>query len=128
MATMTVLPARIYLKRKNKMQPEKLVIFGPIIVFLIFFGILILGFFSIVIKLINRGRKSAWKGVVIDKLYNEAEDFDDSSKTNHFYTLVFQVENGQQIKVGVSKTMYDDYQIGNRAEKKSGDFWPKKII
>ena len=110
------------------MQPEKLVIFGPIIVFLIFFGILILGFFSIVIKLINRGRKSAWKGVVIDKLYNEAEDFDDSSKTNHFYTLVFQVENGQQIKVGVSKTMYDDYQIGNRAEKKSGDFWPKKII
>lgn len=110
------------------MQPEKLMIFGPMIIFFIFFGILIIGFLTIVIKLVNRGRKSAWQGVVVDKLYNETEDFDDSSQTNHFYTLVFKIADDRQIKIGVSKAMYDDYKIGDRAEKKSGDFWPKKIV
>lgn len=109
------------------MQPEKMIIFGPMIIFFVFFGLMVLGFLAIVIKLINKGRKSAWKGVLVDKLYNETEDMDDSSKTNHFYTLVFKTDEGKQVKVGVSRKMYDEYQVGDKAEKKSGDFWQKKI-
>jgi hypothetical protein len=109
------------------MQPEKMIIFGPMIIFFVFFALMILGFLAIVFKLINKGRKSAWKGELIDKLYNEKEDMDDSSKTNHFYTLVFQTDEGKQVKVGVSQKMYNDYKIGDKAEKKSGEFWQKKL-
>jgi hypothetical protein len=110
------------------MQPEKLIIFGPVIIFFLFFGALIIGFLVVVAKVINRGRKSAWKGVVVDKLYNERRgSFEDSNKMEHFYTLVFKIDNGSQIKIAVSKAMYDDYKIGDKAEKKAGDFWQKKI-
>ncbi|MCX6726540.1 MAG: hypothetical protein NTY75_01840 [Candidatus Shapirobacteria bacterium] len=111
------------------MQPEKLVIFGPMIIFFLFFGALVIGFLIVVAKVISRGRKSAWKGVVVDKLFNEQRgSFEDSHKIDQFYTLVFKIEDGSQKKIAVSKTMYDDYKIGDRAEKKSGDFWQKKVI
>ena len=110
------------------MQPEKFIIFGPMIIFFLFFGALIIGFLVVVAKVINRGRKSAWKGVVVDKLFNERRgSFEDSHKMEQFYTLVFKIENGSQIKIAVSKAMYDDYQIGDKAEKKAGDFWQKKV-
>ena len=110
------------------MQPEKLVIFGPMLLFLLFFTALVIGFLTVVAKLVRRGIKSSWKGVVVDKLYNERRgSFEDSHKTEQFYTLVFKIENGSQIKIAVSKAMYDDYQIGDKAEKKSGDLWQKKV-
>ena len=109
------------------MQPEKIVIFGPIILFFLFFGALIAGFLFIVIRLVLKGRKSAWKGTVIDKLYNERRDSDNNKKINHFYTLVFKTEEGKEIKIGTSKIVYDTYKIGDKAEKKSGEMWPKKL-
>ncbi|MBP9781971.1 hypothetical protein KBC89_04935 [Candidatus Woesebacteria bacterium] len=110
------------------MQPEKLIVFGPLVIFFLFFGALIFGFFFVVGKLVNAGRKSAWKGVVIDKLYNERRDFDNNKKIDHFYTLVFKTEDGKTLKVGASKQMYDEYAIGDKAEKKSGKLWQEKVV
>lgn len=109
------------------MQPEKLVVFGPMLIFFLFFGALVIGFLFVVFKMILRGRKSAWKGVLIDKLYDERRDFDHLKKINQFYTLVFKTDEGKEIKIGTSKTIYDSYKIGDKAEKKSGELWPKKV-
>lgn len=110
------------------MQPEKLIVFGPIIIFFLFFGVLVIGFLFLVAKVISRGRKSAWTGVVIDKLYNQRRgSFEDSHKVSQFYTLVFKTDAGVTIKIAVSKAMYGEYNVGDRAQKKSGEFWQKKI-
>jgi hypothetical protein len=108
------------------MQPEKAVIFGPIIIFFVIFASLVIGFLVVVVKLIAKGRKMAWKGTLIDKMH-KTRDEDDSNKVNHFYTLVFKTEEGKEIKIGVSREMFDDYKIGDKAEKKSGELWQKKI-
>jgi hypothetical protein len=111
------------------MQPEKMIFFGPIIIFFLFFLVLVVGFLSVVAKIIYRGRKSAWKGEVVDKLFNERRgSFEDSDKINQFYTLVFKTDTGQTIKSAVAKSMYDDFSIGDKVEKKSGTNWPQKMV
>lgn len=107
------------------MQPEKAVVFGPIIIFFAIFGILIVGFLGFVMKLAIKGKKSAWKGILIDKLHKQREDFDDGIED--IYILVFKIESGREIKVPTSKQMWDSYKIGDKAEKKSGEFLFKKI-
>lgn len=109
------------------MQPELLIIFGPIIIFFAIFGSMIIGFLIVVGKLISSGKKMAWKGTLIDKMHKTKDEYD-SNRVNHFYTLVFKTEEGKDIKVGASKEMYDDYNIGDKAEKKSGELWQKKVI
>ncbi|MFA6250463.1 MAG: hypothetical protein WC686_03045 [Candidatus Shapirobacteria bacterium] len=96
------------------------------IIFFIIFAALAIGFLIIVGKLIAGGRKIAWKGTLVDKLHKTKDEFD-SKKVSHFYTLVFKTETGAEIKVGTSKERYDEYNVGDRAEKKSGEFWPKKV-
>jgi len=108
------------------MQPEKAIIFGPIILFFLIFGALIIGFLSVVIRLVLKGKAMAWKGTLIDKLHKTQDEYD-SKKVNHFYTLIFKIEDGKEIKVGTSKELFDSYQIGDQAEKKAGELWPKKI-
>jgi len=108
------------------MQPEKAIIFGPIIIFFVIFASLVIGFLVVVVKLVSKGKKLAWKGTLIDKMHKTKDEYD-SNRVNHFYTLVFKTEEGKDIKVGVSKEMFDDYNIGDKAEKKSGEFWQKKI-
>jgi len=108
------------------MQPEKAIIFGPIIIFFLIFGVLVIGFLTVVVKLIAKGKAMAWKGTLVDKLYKTGQDID-SDRVTHFYTLVFKTDDGKELKVGTSKQMYDSYEIGDKAEKKAGELWPKKI-
>ena len=109
------------------MQPEKAVVFGPIILFFVIFGALIIGFIVVVGRLAMKGKAMAWKGELVDKVYKTKRDFDNPKKVDQFFTLVFKTEDGKTMKVGTSKEVYDSYNIGDKAEKKSGEFWPKKI-
>jgi hypothetical protein len=110
------------------MQPEKIIIFGPIIIFFLIFGALVIGFLTVVIKMIFKGRQSAWKGEVVDKLFNERRgSFEDHRKISQFYTVVFKTDAGSTLKLAVTRQMYDDLKIGDRVEKKSGTMWPQKI-
>jgi hypothetical protein len=109
------------------MQPEKACIFGPIIIFFTIFALLVAGFIILVVKLIKKGKASAWQGELVDKLYRSRDD-SDSGRTEHFYTLVFKTIEGKMIKVGTSREIYDSYVIGDKAEKKSGELGLKKII
>jgi len=105
---------------------EKTAFFLPLKIFGFFFLFLIIGFFALIVKLVKKGRDSSWKGELIEKKYVEGEDFDSGMKKDYF-TLIFKTDAGKQIKVGTNKKIYDEYKVGDKAEKVKGDFHPKKI-
>ena len=105
---------------------EKTLVFGPIIIFFVFFAIMAGGFLLIVIKLLFKGKKDAWVGELVDKTHTTYQDID-TDEDKDLYTLIFQTATGRQIKYGTSKHVYDDYQIGDRAEKVSGKFHIQKL-
>ena len=105
---------------------EKTIVFLPMIIFGGVFFLLIIGFFVLVIKLVKKGRDSAWTGELLEKKYVEGEDMDTDMKKDYF-TLIFKTDQGKQVKVGVGRQVYDDYKIGDRAEKVKGDFHIKKL-
>ncbi|MCJ7793009.1 MAG: hypothetical protein MUP45_03470 [Candidatus Marinimicrobia bacterium] len=106
---------------------EKTIIFLPIIIFFGLFGLLILGFFLLVFKLIKKGKASAWEGELVDKKHLQRRDDENSRKINDFFTLVFKTKEGKQIKVGVAKEEYGQWQIGNKGEKKKGELRVRKV-
>jgi len=105
---------------------EKMVVFGPIIVFFLIFLSLIIGFLMLVVKLVLKGKASSWQGTLVDKMHKTGSDMD-SDETKHYFTLVFETADSKKIKVGTSKKVYDEYKIGDKAIKKSGELWPHKI-
>jgi hypothetical protein len=100
-------------------------IMGP---FIVIFGLLVGGFLFIVLKMIAKTKASSWKGVIVDKLYNERRgSFEDSHKMEHFYTLVVKTDEGQTRKIAVAKPMYDSCTVGDKLEKPKGALNPTKV-
>ena len=108
------------------MQPEKLFIFGPMIIFFGFFALLVIIFLSVVVKLVLKGKNSFWKGEIVDKIHNSKRD-NDSNRIENFYSLKIKTEDGKEIKLGVSGQQYEDYKIGDKLLKEKGSIWPRKI-
>lgn len=105
-----------------------LLVFGPIILFFGFFFLLVIGFLFLIFKLVMKGKKSAWKGTLVDKQHNTKDvDDDGHHKTEHYYSLIFQTEDNKRIPIAVAKEAYDKWSPGDKAEKVEGEFWPKKI-
>jgi hypothetical protein len=104
----------------------KTVVFLPIIIFFGILFLLILGFFGVVAKLIKKSKATYWKGVLADKKHAQRRDFE-SNRLQDFYTLIFKTEEGKEIKVGVSQKDFEDWKIGDRAEKRKGELWPRKL-
>jgi hypothetical protein len=105
----------------------KILVFLPMILFMAVFGLLILGFFGLVIKLVLRAKNSAWTGQVIDKLFNQRRD-SDSNRMENFFTLVVTPDGGgRDMKLGVSKQLYDTFEVGDKIKKDKGELLPKKI-
>jgi hypothetical protein len=77
----------------------------------------VLSFFSF------REKKSFWKGTLIKKDYQEADDEGGSDS----YLLVFKTDKGKNVSVRVNQNIYDNYKIGDQAEKKSGEYLPVKL-
>jgi ABC-type Na+ efflux pump permease subunit len=107
------------------MQPEKAVVFGPIIVFFVIFGLIIAGFLAFIIKLIAKTKNTYWKGKVIDKKYRVSEDMDD--RTTEHYVLVVDVEGQRVRNIEVNRGLYDSCQAGDLLEKPLGKLNPVKI-
>ncbi|MEO0097850.1 MAG: hypothetical protein ABIK78_07135 [candidate division WOR-3 bacterium] len=113
----------------------------PIIaIFLIlFFGLPILFFTLLVLKIVKKVRGEEWRGEIIDKVYNVKVDkkivhpgekekiFKEKKNVQHLYTLVVKTDSGQIRKVAVTKEMYDSCQIGDKLVKPKGALNPKKL-
>ncbi len=69
-----------------------------------------------------RQKNSAWKGVLTDKKIKT--DSDDNSS----YRLIFRTDEGKRVKVSVAtKQGFDQFQIGERFEKKTGEYFPVRV-
>jgi hypothetical protein len=105
---------------------EKYVIFGPIIIFFGFFGLLVLGLFLLVFKLVFKAKGEAWIGTVIDKGHSQKRK-DDTKRMEHFYFYKVKLENGEEHNIACSAKMYEEITIGDRMKKEKGSLWAKKI-
>ncbi len=105
---------------------EKTFVFGLIIIFFVFFGLMVGAFILVVLKLLSKGKKDAWVGELIDKTYTSYQDMD-TDEDKDLYTLIFKTTTGRQVKYNTSKLIYDDYSLGDKAEKLSGKFHIQKL-
>jgi len=106
---------------------EKYVIFAPTIIFLVIFGLLVLGFLVLVAKVFKKGLQDNWTGTVIDKGVAEQRSDINDQRTNQLYTVVFKTDAGEQRKIPATRANWNKWQVGDRAEKKKGKRWPEKI-
>lgn len=105
---------------------EKAVVFGPLVIFFIFFGLLIIGFLAFIIKLVSKSKNEEWSGVIIDKKHNEVED-DDSGITHDYYYLVVKMDTGKERKIGLAGTVWNSFKVGDKIKKPKGKLFPQKI-
>jgi len=85
----------------------------------ILFVAAVTAFFS---YLAYRQKQSAWKGVLLEKFMSEG---DDDSVDQWF--VVFKTDAGKKVKMNVGKGFYDQVNVGEKYEKKKGDYVPVKI-
>jgi len=68
-------------------------------------------------------RNEEWKGEVIKKKFSAGDD-----ETNPYYYLTFKTEKGKKKKISTpSKQYWDTWEVGDKGEKKKGEFFPVKI-
>lgn len=97
-----------------------------LIVFLVIFGLPVLLFAKSFKKKGEKRRESAWEGKLVDKKHVEWDD-DDSPYTKNIYTLCFETNDGKKVEINVEKNLYEQWEIGNKAKKVSGEPWPQKV-
>jgi len=96
--------------------------------FWIFFLLIVVLPISLIIKLVLKSKKSSWEGEVIDKKHKATQDFDDDNKINHTYYLIVKMNDGSRNRnVGLSKQMWDNFEIGDKIKKPAGKLYPEKI-
>jgi hypothetical protein len=95
------------------------------IFFFVLFGIIILPFLFLVLKLVSNAKKSSWTGEVLEKGHNTRED-SDSDRLEHFYFLKVKMSDGKVRNIGLSKEMCDKFEVGEKIKKDSGELYPKK--
>jgi len=83
-------------------------------------------FIKLVKKKARKQIKTSWKGKLVDKKHLEYED-DDSSYTRDVYSLFFKTTKGEQVKINVSKEIFDSWIVGDKATKTEGKLHPEKI-
>jgi len=105
---------------------EKTIIFTPLIIFFAVFALLIFLFFRFIIKLIIKSKNEDWYGEVVDKKINEIEN-DDTGITRDYCYLVVRMDTGKERKIGLSRQLWEKFQIGNKLHKPKGKLFPEKI-
>jgi len=105
---------------------EKWIVFGPMIIFFVFFGLLVLGFLLLLGKLFFQGKAQTWVGEVIDKGHNVKDKYDGPGE-EHFYHLKVQLENGEIHNIPATVQFYNEIKVGDKLKKEKGALWPKKI-
>lgn len=105
---------------------EKAIVFSPLIIFFAFFAFLIFIFLRLIFRLIMKSKNEEWSGEVIDKKVNEVEDFDTGSKSDHCY-LVVKIDTGKTRNIGLSRQLWEKFQIGDKLHKPKGKLFPDKV-
>ncbi len=97
-----------------------------IIIVLVIFGLPIFLFIKRASKKGAKQVASFWEGKLVDKRHLEYKD-DDEKYTQDVYSLYFEKNTKEKIRVNVSKDMFDKWEVGQRAKKTAGEKYPKKV-
>jgi hypothetical protein len=83
----------------------------------------------LIIVLIRRGKKQAYTGTIVEKVYREKKEIDDGFKrVSHLYSIRVKIDGMEKVHaIALSRDLYDQFNEGDRIEKKSGESWPHKI-
>jgi hypothetical protein len=108
-----------------EVNTEKAVVFGPMIIIAFVFGLMIIAFLAVVIKLIFRAKNDSYKGKVTNKNYFQTEDTDGNDVD--YYSLELECEDGKKRKIAVSSGEYKSAEVGDNYEKIKGSLKPHKI-
>lgn len=72
---------------------------------------------------VSKKKKEVWSGKLLKKDWDPGDE--DSSSS---YVLVFETEEGKKKTFRTpDQRYYDQWEVGDRAEKKAGDFFPSKV-
>ncbi len=77
---------------------------------------------AIITLFVQKRKKSTWSGYLFKKKFTSG-DMD----TTDTYTLIFKTEDGKKKRYHVSNIVFDNWEEGDKAEKRSGDFMPVKV-
>lgn len=71
----------------------------------------------------KRRKEDTWSGVLEKKKQNYSDE--NSIDT---YTLIFKTEEGKKKKATINNRVeYDSWAVGDKAEKKKGEYFPNKV-
>jgi hypothetical protein len=94
--------------------------------FVLFVLLIIVLPLSLIAKLVMKSKKSSWSGEVIDKKHNTTTDMDD--KTIESYYLVVKMDDGSRDRnIGLSPTLWKEFEVGDKIRKPAGKLLPEKI-
>jgi hypothetical protein len=69
-----------------------------------------------------RQKKASWEGTLVKK-----RRYEDDESGQITYTLIYKAEGGKKHRVKIkSKAEFDSWQEGDKAIKKSGEYFPQK--
>jgi hypothetical protein len=94
----------------------------------IFITVLVVGGFTALLSYISyRQKQSSWVGTVTNKFHEDATSDENGSSAEKF-KVTFKTSTGKKVTCDFFEKEFDSYQIGDKAEKKSGEYFPKKIV
>ena len=102
--------------------------------FLLFF-LIVLVVFGIPVYLFLRGSKkrynkqkaSAWKGKLVNKQHSDEWEDLEGHRVSESNTLIFKTNDGRKVEINVYPDVYAEWEIGDSAEKVTGELLPRKI-
>ena len=85
--------------------------------------VIVIAIVVVMIWWVAKKRKEVWKGEVIKKNYSPGD-----SENSPSYTIVFKTDEGKKKRFTTADSKYyDQWNEGDRAEKKKGEFFPTKV-
>ena len=102
--------------------------------FLLFF-LIVLVVFGIPVYLFLRSSKkqyyereaSAWKGKLVNKQHSDEWEDLEGHRVSESNTLIFKTNDGRKVEINVYPDVYAEWEIGDSAEKVTGELLPRKI-
>lgn len=84
-------------------------------------------FFKLVTGRVKKQKQQSWQGKLKDKEHLEYHD-DDEAYSKDLYTLIFETNNQQEVRLHAPKQIYDQWKVGDKAQKNPGELYPQKKL
>jgi len=94
---------------------------------IVFIVVIIAALITLAVYSYIRQLKSAWTGTLIDKqvVFTKSSESESGIKKN---ILIFKTDEGKLVRFNVDDSTYNNFIVGTKCEKKSGEYLPIKTV